>query len=212
MNSPLDVLIARAKQLAKAGDDEGAMSLACELTKQHPREMAVWSLRAYLHGLNRDHLQAIEDLTRAIEINQKEPKLFYDRGIEELALRDNQAAVDDFTAGLELCDHYGDDSYREELHFLRAEAFLGLGRKQLALADLQHAREDLKTWTFKSRTKSELLEECRKLPCYTAVIQRFADSPVSTASSNESRAVGPLVRRAGDLVVFILSFFNADEL
>ena len=140
------------------------MSLASDLTQQYPRETAVWSLRAYLHGLIRDHSKAIEDLTHAIEINGMEPKLFFDRGIEELAVQHNQAAADDFTTGLKLCDHYGDDYYREALHFLRAEALLGLARKQLAIADLQHVREDFKFWTFKLRTKSELVEACAKLP------------------------------------------------
>jgi tetratricopeptide (TPR) repeat protein len=164
MNSTIDSLVSKAEKLARSDNHEEAMALALSLIERYPEETRVWSLRAYLHGRNREHSKAIADLTRAIEINRMEPKLFYDRGLEELALRDNQAAADDFTTGLELCDHYANDYYRESLHFLRAEAFLGLGRKQRALADLEHVRDDLKSWTFKLRTKAELLDECNSLP------------------------------------------------
>lgn len=164
MTASLDSLILKAENLAKSGDAEGAISLAHELCGEYPNEIKVWSLCAYLYGRNGGHLEAINALTHAIGINDSEPKLFYDRGIEQLALRNNQAAVDDFTTALELCDKHADDYYRESLHFLRAEAFLGLNRKQHALADLKHVREDLSSWTFKLRTKAELVAECNGLP------------------------------------------------
>jgi tetratricopeptide (TPR) repeat protein len=164
MTTSLDDLISKAKSLEQSGDTEAAMSLATELVGQHPNEMKAWSLRSYLHAGRRNYEQAIADVTRAIAINSMEPKLFWDRGRYESLQRHDQAAVSDFSKGLELCDHYKDDYYRESLHFFRAEALINLGKKREALADLDHVREDLKTWTYKLRTKAELLAECDKLP------------------------------------------------
>jgi hypothetical protein len=41
----------------------------------------VWSLRAYLHGRNRNYSEAVSDFTHAIEINAKEPELRLDKGV-----------------------------------------------------------------------------------------------------------------------------------
>jgi tetratricopeptide (TPR) repeat protein len=164
MSTNLDEQIAKAKNLAQSGDEEGGMSMATALVEQHPVEMKVWSLRAYLHAGNSNYEQAIADLTRAIAINSMEPVLFWDRGRYKSLLRLDESAVSDFSRGLELCDSHKDDYYREALHFSRAEALIHLGRKREALADLNHVREDLKTWTYKLRTKAELLTDCDNLP------------------------------------------------
>jgi tetratricopeptide (TPR) repeat protein len=164
MSESLDDLISKAKSLDRTGHNEEAMSLATQMVEQHPNEMKPWSLRAYLHAGKHDYEQATADLTRAIAINSMEPKLFWDRGRYESLQDHYQSAVSDFGKGLELCDHYKDDYYRESLHFFRAEALIRLARKREALADLEHVREDLKTWTYKLRTKLELLAECEKLP------------------------------------------------
>jgi tetratricopeptide (TPR) repeat protein len=160
MSPDLDSLIAKADALAKEGRYEDAMSLATDMLESHPNEMKLLSLRAYLHACKHDLEQAIIDLTQAIRINPMEPVLFYDRGRYESKLGHFQSAVDDFGRGLELCDHYRNDYYRESLYFFRAEALVELGRKHEALQDLSHVRDDLRTWTYKLRTKSELLAQC----------------------------------------------------
>jgi len=159
----LNDLIARAEALARAGDQDGAISMATELVAMYPNELKVWLLRADLYGLNRRYADAIADLTRAIEINPMEPSLLHARGLDALALGNYQEALKDFARGLELCDYHGNDYYRESFHFLRAEAFLRLGKKKEALADLAHVREGMKTWTYALRSKSDLLAECRTL-------------------------------------------------
>jgi hypothetical protein len=66
---------------------------------------------------------------------------------------------------LEVCERYKNDAYREELHFWRAEALLRLGKKQEALTDLAHVYDnDFASWTYKLRTKADLLADCSKLP------------------------------------------------
>jgi tetratricopeptide (TPR) repeat protein len=163
MTATLDELISKAKELAKVHDEEGAMSLATELVQQYPQEMRVWSLRAYLHGLQGNYTEAVADLTRAIEINPAEPHYFYSRGRYRFGLSDNPAAIEDFSKGLDLCDRYKSDYYREELHFWRAEALLRLGKKHEALSDLAHVSDDFRSWTDKLRTKAELLADCARL-------------------------------------------------
>lgn len=173
MNPSVDSLIAKAKELAQKDEGERAMALANELTEQHPDELRVWSLRAYLHGRSGNYAEAVADFTRALEINAKEPELGLDKGIltavdllfnrgaDSFALGNIQSAIDDFTKGLDLCDRYGSDDYRETLLFWRAEALLRLGRKHEALLDLASVRDDFSFWTYKLRTKADLLNDCR---------------------------------------------------
>lgn len=163
-NSYLKKVISKVEGLARAGRQEEAMNLASEMIERHPESMDVWSLRAYLHGRSGNYSEAIADLTRAIEINPLEPHLFYDRGLKHLAQNDFEAAVLDFGKGLNLCEYYNSDYYREPLHFLRAEAFCKLGKKHEALRDLERVQTTFTSWTYKLRTKAELLEECNRLP------------------------------------------------
>jgi tetratricopeptide (TPR) repeat protein len=131
---------------------------------RYPNEMEAWSLRAYLHARNHNYQEVVADVTRAIDVNALEPSLFFYRGRYDLVLGKEESAVTDFSRGLELCDRYNDDYYRESLHFFRAEAFVRLGRKREALADLAHVRNDYKMWIDKLRTKADLLAECCQLP------------------------------------------------
>ncbi len=67
----------------------------------------------------------------------------------------------DFADGIALCDQHGDDYYRESLYFVRAEAYLRVGDKQSARADLAHVRDDFALWTTELQTKESLLSGCR---------------------------------------------------
>jgi tetratricopeptide (TPR) repeat protein len=176
MSSNIDALISEAKELARKHNHERAMLLANELVQRHPNELKVWSLRGYLHRRNRKYANAIADLTHAIEIcESRQTKLdlqtgvltsvdlFFNRGADKFALGENQSAIDDFTRALQLCDYYNSDDYRETLYFWRAEAFLRLGKKREALLDLTHVNDGFRFWTYKLRTKAELLIDCNKL-------------------------------------------------
>jgi tetratricopeptide (TPR) repeat protein len=177
MTPNVDSLILKAKELARKDDFEGSMSLANELAERFLNETRVWSLRGYLHGRNRNYTQAVADLTRAIEINAEESTklgpdtgvltsvdLFFNRGADRFALGDDESAVDDFTRGLELCDQLNSDDYRETLHFWRAEALLRLGKKSEALSDLARVTDGFTFWTYKLRTKADLLTDGNRLP------------------------------------------------
>jgi len=126
-----------------------------------------------LYGRDSNYAEAVSDLTRAIEINAlesaeqsldtghfKKVDLFFNRGADRFALGDNQSAIDDFTRGLDICDQYNSDDYRETLYFWRAEALLRLGKKHEAIADLARVADDFSFWTYKLRTKKDLLTDC----------------------------------------------------
>jgi tetratricopeptide (TPR) repeat protein len=164
MTTNLDDRISKAMELAR-NEDAAAMPMANELVEQYPKETKVWAFRGYLYARNRNHAEAVADLTRAIEIDPMNPFYFFSRGRYQFALGDDRSAIDDFAAGLALCDQYNIDDYREELHFWRAEALLRLGKKREALSDLDHVHEDtFRSWTYKLRTKADLLADCNRLP------------------------------------------------
>jgi tetratricopeptide (TPR) repeat protein len=155
-----DEMIARAEVLAKT-DEAGALALADQIAAQYPDDFRVWSLLAYLRALRSDYEAAVSALSRAIDLEQREPCLFFDRGRYELQLGNWVAAERDLSTGLELCDFHQDDYYRQTLHFFRAEARIRLGRNQDALADLGRVEEGFKFWTYRLATKAMLVAECR---------------------------------------------------
>jgi tetratricopeptide (TPR) repeat protein len=162
MNADLEGIIAQVKNLARQGNREEAFALAQGLIGRFPDEMEAWLLNSYLHARSGRYEEAIPYVTKAIERNDKEPSLFYDRGRYYLALGDNLSAIEDFRSGLALCESFQNDYYRESLHFHRAEARLRSGRKREALEDLEHVREEFSCWTDKLRTKAELIEQGKK--------------------------------------------------
>ena len=163
MSRTLDDLIAKAKQLEKNGDEQGAMSLAEQLLASHMNDIRVWLLHAHLHALSRNYIDAVADMSRAIEINVLEPHLFFTRGTYRFALGEDKLAVEDFTEGLRLCDYHKNDYYRDTMYFWRAEALLKLGKKVEALSDLASVPDDFQFWTDKLRTKADLIADCGRL-------------------------------------------------
>jgi tetratricopeptide (TPR) repeat protein len=162
MSSELDQVVARAHQLVKEKKRGDAMSLANQAVEEYRDEMEAWLLRGYLHELSQDYVNAADDLTRAIELNSKEPHLYYTLGRYHFQLRNINAAIEDFSKALDLCDFYKNDYYRDELFFWRAEALLRLGNKNAALKDLENLRDDFTSWTYALRTKRDLITDCQQ--------------------------------------------------
>jgi tetratricopeptide (TPR) repeat protein len=140
--------------------DPTALDDAIELTEEEPDIWEGWHTRAYAHEARGDDAAAIEALTRAMELDAREPVLFLDRGGCALKTGDYERAVADLSEGLVLCEELDWDYYREPLHFLRAEALVELGRKAEALADLAYVRDDYVFLTTQVRSKAELLALC----------------------------------------------------
>ena len=162
MTPSIENLITKARELARSGDDEKAMSIADALIQSHPDQSDCWSLRAYLRARNHHYQDAIADVTHAITASPIQPSLFFDRGRYEMADGQLESAIADFSRGLKLCDEHGDNYYSETLHFFRAEALIKFGRGFAAVEDLTHVRDDFKLWTDRLRTKEDLLAEIRQ--------------------------------------------------
>ena len=157
----LDDLISEAKELARRGEKDKALLRAIELTEEYPDNVSTWSLRSFIHALKSNYTHAISDISRAIDLNP-ESRFFFARGRYNFHLGNNQAAVKDFSEGL-VYENYGDDSYRQELYFWRAEALIRLGNKSEALSDLFQICDDKQSWTYELRSKSDLLFDCNRL-------------------------------------------------
>ncbi|MDI1447448.1 tetratricopeptide repeat protein [Polyangium sp. 6x1] len=140
--------------------DPTAFADAVEFTEQHPEIWELWHTLAYAYEARGEYTAAIAALTRAIVLSPREPVSFMDRGGCALMAGHYERAMADFSLGLILCDELDWDDYREALHFLRAEAFVQLGKKAEALSDLAHVPHDYVFWTIQVRSKAELLALC----------------------------------------------------
>lgn len=146
--------------LAKAGNIGEATLLSEQLAKRFPGDCKVWSLSGYLHELSGDYAQAVADLTLAIAIDALEPEFFYSRGRYNFHMNERNAAIQDFSDALQLCDLHKNNYYQSELLFWRAEALIAVGRKQEAALDLALLDDSFASWTYELRTKEALLQEC----------------------------------------------------
>jgi tetratricopeptide (TPR) repeat protein len=156
MRPLIDTRIAKARSLESSGQAENAMLIAHSLVDEYPGNAKVWALRAHLYTLAGDYLKANSDITSAIDILPDDPYLFFRRGLNYLELRNWHAAISDFTRGL----GFRDAAYESAFRFARAEAFIGLGRKHEALKDLAFVPEECTMWTYRLRSKAELVSEC----------------------------------------------------
>jgi len=159
MSEELDRVITKIKYRIHHKDPTGFED-AVKLSEQYPESAEVWHTLAYAHETEDEYTAAIAAITRAIELSPKEPALFFERGGYALNTGEYERAVADFSQGLVLSDEFNWDYYREALHFMRAEAFVQLGKKAEALADLSHVADDRTYWTTKRRSKADLLALC----------------------------------------------------
>ncbi len=147
--------------MARNQDVPGAMNIANELLIEYPDRIEVWMLHGYLHELNEEYEQAKGDITRAIELNNLEPHLFYSRGRFAYQLGNLREAAQDFSKGLELCEYHANNYYRDELLFWRAATLLKLGDKRSSLDDVNRLPDDFSSWTDRPQTKQDLLVACQ---------------------------------------------------
>jgi tetratricopeptide (TPR) repeat protein len=161
MSEPLESLIDDIRNRVHANDPT-AIERAVRLAEKYPDNPRVWSLLAYAHDGNNDLDGAVLAMNRMIEIAPSEPLVFDKRGRYELQRGNLEAALADFTTGIELSKQLQFEYYLEDLYFLRAEALVRLGRKAEALADLAHVRDDYDDWLPQRRTKADILADCER--------------------------------------------------
>lgn len=137
-----------------------ALDDAKKLTEQYPSESNAWRALAYAHEVEKNYTGAIQALTRGIQCDPEQALVHFDRGQTNFYMSNWDDAVADFSRALVLCDKQSIDFFRQELHFMRAEALIQLGKLADALLDLAHLPEDYEFITTDWRTKAELLALC----------------------------------------------------
>lgn len=141
--------------------DPTAVERATQLAEQYPEEKEVWYLLAYAHGVNDDMDNAVLAMNRLADITPPDPEMFFTRGDYENRRSNLQAALTDYTAGIELSKQLQNEDYLEALYFWRADVLVKLGRKADALADLEHVPDDYCSWPMRQepRSKNDILDD-----------------------------------------------------
>lgn len=152
----------RIRDLAQRGDIKIALAQINKMIVEHPNESEVWSLRASFYARNKNYEEALADISQAIEISPEKAIFYFHRGRYNFSSENFFDALEDFTAALEK-DSYRDITFTQVLYFFRVEAFIKLGKKEEALSDISYIHDDYQTWTFKLRSKADLIEDCSKL-------------------------------------------------
>lgn len=152
----------RIRSIAQRGQKEAALELSQELLRTNADKAEAWALHASLHARNGNYIQALECASRAIALAPERATLYFQRARYNLDLNAPLDAIQDLNEALNK-DRYNEASFTAELYFHRAEAFITLGKKKEALADISRLDDGYQTWTFTLRSKSDLLKDCDKL-------------------------------------------------
>ena len=83
---------------------------------------------------------AIEDYTKAIEINPNNDEVYWDRGYERFQLKDYQGSIDDMSKGIELASD-DNENVKRYFHLQRAKARELSNQYQEAIEDYVRATE-----------------------------------------------------------------------
>jgi len=163
MSELLNSRINDIEKLVRAKDPT-AVERAAQLAEQYPDVPKVWRLLAFVHSMYHDRDGAVAAMTQMKEVSPPDPSIFFFRGNYEHRRGNLEAALADFTEGIELSNQLQDERYLSSLYFRRADVLVKLGRKAEALADLEHVEDDHTDWTTELRSKFALLTECGQPP------------------------------------------------
>lgn len=161
MNEPLKSLFGDIYTRVMFDKDPAALENATQLAEQYPKEKDVWYLLALAHGMNGDMDSAVLAINQVAELAPPEPEMFLVRGEYEERRGNLQAALADYTAGIELSRQLQKDDDLDALYFWRAHVLVALDRKDEALADLEHVPDDycLRPTGQEHRTKNDILDD-----------------------------------------------------
>lgn len=158
----LDKKLDKIRDLADQGKEEAAFVQINELIALYPNDPEVWSLRSSLYAKAKNYDEALSNISKAIEISPEEASFHTQRGRYHFRLGNDLIAVKDFSDAL-LTYNRGDISLIQHIYFFRAESFIKLGKKQEALLDISHIPDNFQIWTFKLRSKADLIADCDKI-------------------------------------------------
>lgn len=106
-----------------------------EAIETHPNNTLAYHNRAYLHKYQEDYKKALDDITKAINIDSAQPDNYVLRGFLYVEMKKYKDAINDLTKALE------SEDFKEEaqLYFYRALCYASTDKIKLARQDVQSA-------------------------------------------------------------------------
>ena len=193
--------------------DVAPVTSSTQQQQQKPQDFAFYQNRANANFVIGEYTAAITDYTKAIELNQKEPTVFFSRALAYLNTSSFSLAISDFDKVIEL------DPKEAMAYFKRGNAHEKLGNAEKALADYKKAFEldadnDLAKSAFEKlqamQPKPQQQQQTPVTPTKTVaqnnqsvtqnppVLNNVA-TPTKTSDSNEQANIGALNRFAARL-------------
>ncbi len=129
------------------------------LTRLQELSLARWAFR-----LNKDYINQLACYDETIQLeNGTRSGSFFLRGRLKFKLKEFEGALNDFSQAIILEEQTPEKYGFEVYFFLRAEVYLKMGRVEECLLDLQNVPEDYECWTYKLRTKVDLLSDIHQI-------------------------------------------------
>jgi tetratricopeptide (TPR) repeat protein len=122
----------RVKRLAAERRHVEEEALCTELIGRFPTAFEPLFSRAHAKWILRDHSNAIQDLTKAIQLNPAEPALFYFRGVWSVELTEYADGIADLARAVALDEALGSSYYARDAHFVQAIGHVFLGQFEQA--------------------------------------------------------------------------------
>jgi tetratricopeptide (TPR) repeat protein len=128
--------VTRANQAAldvAQGRNEAARDAYDGLIRAHHEDESVFLNRGVSWAAVEDHRRAIEDFSRALQVQPMDAIAYYDRGLSLAAVDKLQRALEDYTAALRITPQ------NAAAHYARGVAQAGLGHYDQAVEDFTRA-------------------------------------------------------------------------
>lgn len=160
MSVQLSKRLEQVSELARNDQYEDARRLCEALIEEFADDPEPLAKLAYVNAREGNYAEAVADITRAIELNSREPDYFYSRGRYRLAIGAADDAVIDFDQVIQLCVEHKNTYYLEPSRYFKAEALARAGRIEDALSALEAVSDDFETWDNGLTSKGELIRRC----------------------------------------------------
>lgn len=137
-----------------------AWALMNQLCADHPDDAIVWRTASHLASYQGNLIQAIEYISKCIELMPNEPAFPFKRCLDLLCMDANAAALADADTTLRLSEQAGSIYYTSTALFFKAEALFRLGHKQEARAIALDLPSDMGHWLQDGmRTREDILND-----------------------------------------------------
>lgn len=162
-NVALEAAIARIKELSARKQYAQVVDLCDELEQQTPATYEIYYHRAQAKRALSDFNGALGDLSRAIQLEPREPALFFFRGLWSIDVGDHASAARDLEQAIELEEKLGSSYYRQSSKFARAVALLLHGELALMERECGDLPSDMNSFVAgRLWTVAELRERARR--------------------------------------------------